>query len=152
MEGICEYNGYTFWHRADVVRDKIWDFLQTTFPNGIVFPELFGVDLVVLGENIPVEIQSTIILGYKDKRKRIIAHSQFEMMIEKQIKQDCSYFGKCWLFIDAEYLKYLQNETTNKARINLDWFYQLIKDGLVRVFLIDYQGEIKDTTYNDFKL
>lgn len=81
-------------------------------------------DFVILGENIPVEIQSTIILNYNNERS-ILAHSQFEMMIEKQIKQNCSYFGKCWLFIDEQYLKYLQNEITKGARINLDWLYKL---------------------------
>jgi hypothetical protein len=150
MNGICEYRGYTFWHHVEVVEEKIWDYLELTFPDRIIFPELFGADFVIMGENIPVEVQSTIILNY-NKNRPILAHSQFEMMIEKQIKQNCSYFGKCWLFIDQEYLNYLQKEITRNARINYDWLYQLIKEEKVKVFTIDYNGDIKNTSYNEFK-
>lgn len=73
------------------------------------------------------------------------------MMIEKQVKQDCGYFGKCWLFIDEEYLRYFQNEITKGARINFDWLYQLLKEEKLKIFTIDYLGNIRNTTNNDFR-
>jgi len=151
LNGICKVKGYTFWHNVDVVKDRIWDYLELKFEDDVIFPELFGADFVVLGKNIPVEIQSTVILGEKGKDKSHLSHSYFEMMIEKQVKQDCGYFGKCWLFIDEEYLRYFQNEITKGARINFDWLYQLLKEEKLKIFTIDYLGNIRNTTNNDFR-
>ena len=153
MSGVIEFKGYNFWSNVDVVYDGVWDFLQEKFPDEIIFPELFGVDFVVLNKNIPVEVQSTIVLNSKkgtDKARKIISHTQFEVSIEKQIKQNVENFGHCWFFFDSEYLRYLQNDLTKKSRINLDWLYQLMKDGLVNVFTISYKGEITEISYKSF--
>lgn len=153
MSGVVEYKGYNFWNNVDVIYDRVWDFLQETFPDEIIFPELFGVDFVVLNKNIPVEIQSTIVLNYKkgtDEARKIISHTQFELSIEKQIKQNVENFGHCWFFFDSEYLRYLQNDLTRKSRINLDWLYQLIKDEMVKAFTVSYKGEITEISYQSF--
>ena len=153
MSGVVEYKGYNFWSNVDVVYDTVWDFLQEKFPDEIVFPELFSVDFVVLNENIPVEVQSTIVLNSKkgtDKARKIISHTQFELAIEKQIKQNVENFGHCWFFFDSEYLRYLQNDLTRKSRINLDWLYRLIKDGMVKAFTVSHKGEITEISYKSF--
>lgn len=153
MSGVIEYKGYNFWNNVNVVYDTVWDFLQEKFQDEIIFPELFGVDFVVLNKNIPVEVQSTIVLNYKkgtDKAKKIISHTQFELYIEKQIKQNVENFGHCWFFFDSEYLRYLQNDLTRMSRINLDWLYQLIKDGVVKAFTVSNAGEISEISYKSF--
>ena len=86
MSGIIEFKGYSFWKNIDVVHDKIWSFLTNKFSDSIIFPELFGVDFFIVNENIPVEVQSTILLKYKkgiNRGRLILAHSQFEQQIEK---------------------------------------------------------------------
>lgn len=153
MSGIVEFKGYNFWSNVNVVYDRVWDFLQEKFPDQIIFPELFSVDFIVLNKNIPVEVQSTIVLNYKegtDKARKIISHTQFELSIEKQIKQNVENFGHCWFFFDSEYLRYLQNDLTRMSRINLDWLYQLIKDEMVKAFTVSYEGEITEIPYKSF--
>lgn len=153
MSGVVEHKGYYFWSNVDIVYDRVWDFLHEKFPDEIIFPELFHVDFVVLNKNIPVEVQSTIILNSKkgtDKARKIISHTQFEGAIEKQIKQNVENFGHCWFFFDSEYLRYLQNDLTKKSRINLDWLYKLMKDGIVNVFTVSYKGEITEISYKSF--
>jgi|GEM_PF-3423221 len=153
MSGIIEFKGYTFWHNVDVVEDYVWNYLENRFPDSIIFPELFGADFVVLNENIPVEIQSTVLLFSEkgtENARTIISHTQFELNIEKQIKQNVNYFGVCWFFFDSEYLRYLQNELTRKTRINLDWLYQLMKEGKVKAFTINHEGIITEISHKAF--
>jgi len=153
MSDITEFKGYNFWHNVDVVENYVWDFLENRFPNSIIFPELFGADFVVLNENIPVEIQSTVLLFSEkgtENARTIISHTQFELYIEKQIKQNVNYFGVCWFFFDSEYLRYLQNELTRSARINLDWLYQLMKEGKVKAFTISHDGIITEISHKAF--
>lgn len=150
MSSIIEHHGYIFWRNIEVVENYVWDFLQKKFPDSIIFPELFGADFVILKENIPVEVQSTIVLDYKkgtEEEKIIVAHSQFEQYIEKQIKQNVEHFGSCLFFFDSEYLRYLQNELTRGTRINLDWLYQLMKEGNVNAFTISHDGIITEISH-----
>lgn len=153
MSDIIEFKGYNFWHNVDVVENYVWDYLENRFPDSIIFPELLGADFVVLKENIPVEIQSTILLFSEngtENAKTIISHTQFELYIEKQIKQNVNYFGVCWFFFDSEYLRYLQNELTRRTRINLDWLYQLMKEGRVNAFTISHDGMITEISHKAF--
>ena len=153
MFGVTKFKGHTFWHNVGVVENYVWDYLENRFPDSIIFPELFGVDFVVLGENIPVEIQSTILLNSKkgtENARTIISHTQFELNIEKQIKQNVNRFGVCWFFFDSEYLRYLQNELTRSARINLDWLYKLMNEGKVRAFTISHDGIITEISHKAF--
>ena len=96
---IFDNDEYIFWNKAKIVSPFIYEFLKTNYPNCLILPELNHIDFVVLEENLPVEVQSTIILGYKKKEKKILAHSYFEQMIEKQIKQNIERYGKCWFFL-----------------------------------------------------
>lgn len=153
MSDIIEFKGYTFWHNVDMVENYLWDYLENKFPDSIIFPELFGADFVVLNENIPVEVQSTMLINHEkgtENARTSPNHTQFELCIEKQIKQNVNYFGVCWFFFDSEYLRYLQNELTRRTRINLDWLYQLMKEGKVRAFTISHDGIITEISHKAF--
>ena len=142
---------YVFWNKAKVVLPFVYEFLKTNFPDHLLLPELNHIDFVVLEENLPVEVQSTIILGSKKKEKKHLAHSYFEQMIEKQIKQNIERYGKCWFFFDTEKFRYLKSETSNSIRLNLEWFVKYVRDGLLKVFIVSHDGQIKDVSYEDLK-
>lgn len=55
---------YIFWTHAKVVRPYIGKFLMQQFPNGYVEHEVNDIDMAVIGENLPVEIQSTPVSEY----------------------------------------------------------------------------------------
>jgi hypothetical protein len=148
MNEICKTinnHKYIFWSHTEIVREKIWDFLQNTFPDSLVFPELLRADFVIVPDNIPIEIQSTVV-----STKHSMAHSVFEHLIERQIKQNIDYFGTCWFFFDSEYLRYLQTELTTGSRINLDWLRQLMKENKLRTFTISHDGIIIELNYKSF--
>lgn len=144
-------NEYIFWNKAKIVLPFIYEFLKTNFPDHLILPELNYIDFVVLEENLPVEVQSTIILGSKKKEKKHLAHSYFEQMIEKQIKQNIERYGKCWFFFDSEKLRYLKSETSSSIRLNFKWFVKYVQDGLLKVFIVSHDGQIKDVSYEDLK-
>lgn len=144
-------NSYTFWHVADVVYPYISEFLDKQFPNSIRIREFNYTDYVVLKENLPVEVQATVAnVRAGSSNPGGLNHSEFEQKIEKQLKQDIDRYGRCWFFLDSEYLRYLQNNATKNTRINLDWLYQFIKDGKLRVFTIRHDGLIKEVFLKDF--
>ena len=144
-------NEYIFWNKAKIVLPFIYEFLKTNFPDHLILPELNHIDFVVLEENLPVEVQSTIILGSKKEEKKHLAHSYFEQMIEKQIKQNIERYGKCWFFFDSEKLRYLKSETSSSIRLNFKWFVKYVQDGLLKVFIVSHDGQIKDVAYEDLK-
>ncbi len=146
------YNGnrYTFWHIADIVHPYVSQFLEKEFPSGIILREFNKIDHVVLKENLPVEVQSTPAYNYKNGKQHI-NHSAFEEKIEKQLKQNIDKYGKCLFFFDSEYLRYLINDIMSASRINWDWLYQYIKNGKLRVFVIRYDGIIKEVFLKDFE-
>lgn len=144
-------NKYTFWTHAKVVLPQVYKFLKTNFPDSLILPEFNHIDFVVLEKNLPVEVQSTIILGHNDTEKKALAHSYFEQMIEKQIKQNIERYGKCWFFFDSEYFRYLQSETSNSIRTELSWFIKYVKDDLLKVFIVSYEGNIKSVYQEDLK-
>lgn len=138
---------YTFWHNANVVLYHVQQFLKGKFPDDIIIDEFNKTDFVVLGQNLPIEIQSTVIA------KSFISHSGFEKMTEKQIRENIERYEACWFFFDAEYLRYLQNlanDATRGIKINLDWLYRFIKEEKLRVFTVSYDGIIKELTHKDF--
>ena len=144
-------NTYTFWHIADVVYPYISEFLDKQFPNSVRIREFNYTDYVVLKENLPVEVQATVLsVRSKSSNPGGLNHSEFEQKIEKQIKQDIDRYHRCIFFLDSEYLRYLQNNATKNTRINLDWFYSLIKDKILRVFTVRYDGIIKEVFLKDF--
>jgi hypothetical protein len=64
-EGITklEFDGdvYFFWNKAEIVLPFVYDYLKKEYPSQLILSEFNHVDFVVLGVNLPVEVQSTII-------------------------------------------------------------------------------------------
>lgn len=141
-------NTYKFWHIADVVHPYISKFLKKEFPNSVIIREFNKIDHAVLKENIPVEVQSTPAYTYG---RPGINHSQFEQKIESQLRQKIDKYGKGIFFFDSEYLRYLQTDITSASRIRWDWFYRHIKEGTLRVFIIKYDGTIREVFLKDFE-
>src|SRR3990167_917226 len=122
-------NKYTFWHIADVIYPYISNFLDKQFSDSIRIREFNYTDYVVLKENLPVEVQATVLsVRNGSSNPGGLNHSEFEQKIEKQIKQDIDRYKRCIFFLDSEYLRYLQNNATKNVRINFEWFHQFIKD------------------------
>jgi len=144
-------NEYTFWNNATVALPYIYRFIKTCYPDSIILPEFNHTDFVVLQENLPVEVQSTIILGHDNSEKKCLAHSYFEQMIEKQIKQNIERYNKCWFFFDSEYFRYLQSETNNSIRTEYKWFIKYVRDNLLHVFIVSHDGKIKEVKYQDLE-
>ena len=144
-------NTYTFWHIADVVYPYISKYLDEQFPNSIRIREFNYTDYVVLKENLPIEVQATVVaVRSLSQNPGGLNHSEFEQKIEKQIVQDINRYDRCWFFLDSEYLRYLQVNATKNTRINLDWFCQFIKDKKLRVFTVRHDGIIKEASLKDF--
>lgn len=148
-KGIVEYKGYLFWHHVKVVKENVWKFLENKFPEYIVYPEMFRADFFILNENLPVEVQSTILVKYKSGVKGI-DHSRFESVIQKQIQENVELFGKCWFFFDFAYLQFLKSDITTSCKINFDWLYQFMKTDKVKVFTISYDGNIAQVSRKEF--
>lgn len=142
---------YTFWNKASIALPYVYEFLKTCYPDSIILPEFNKIDFVVLQENLPVEVQSTIIYGRNDSKIKTLSHSYFEQMIEKQIKQNIERYGKCWFFFDSEYFRYLQSGTDNSIRTEYKWFIKYILDNLLCVFIVSYDGKIKEIKYEDLQ-
>ncbi len=141
---------FTFWYDANVVRPHILDFLIKEYPGTIIIPEFNYTDIVVTDENIPVEIQSTVI-SHPGKGGQGLMHSEFENKIVKQLVQNIGRYSRCIFFFDSEYLRYLQTLATKNTRVNLDWFYNYVKEGKLTVFAVKYDGTIIPTTLKDFE-
>lgn len=142
---------YIFWNHAEVVLSYIYEYLRKEFPGQLILTEFNHIDLVVLGENLPVEVQSTILLGKSNSRKKIVASSYFEQMIEKQLKQNIQRYGKCWFFFDSEFLRYSNSQISRANRLNLDWLVNYMHDNLLKVFVINYKGDITPISARDLE-
>ncbi len=145
-DGIATKNGYTFWYDASLVDDYIFKYLSNKFPNGLIIPEFCLIDHFVLEQNLPIEIQSTML-----KSTLTPAHSAFEKTIRQQLEQNINNYGKCWFFFDSEYLRYLQNDIEKNISINYDWFYKLMKEEKLKVFTVSYDGKIEEKTTKEFE-
>jgi hypothetical protein len=140
---------YKFWNKSKVVLPSIYQFLRTTFPNSIILPEFNHIDFVVLDENLPVEVQSTPIQIESGSTNKKVGHSIFERRIQKQITENIERYGKCWFFFDSEFLKYLQSATPNYIETDFGWLTQYVKNDMLKVFTVNYEGFIKDVSIND---
>jgi len=130
---------HNFWNLKEV-RPYILKFLKNKFPKSIIVRELDHVDIMILGPNIPVEIQRS--------RKNF---SQFENEIRKQIEQNISIYGKCWFFFDNNVLKHLNNlSISSNTSLNMDWLYQFFKSSSLQVFTINSKKRIRKLTDADF--
>ncbi len=142
---VNDTDEYIFWTHANVVRPYIGKFLMKQFPNCYVEHEVNDIDIVVIGENLPVEIQSTPSSDFG------VGPSAFEKNIQKQIKENVDNHGRCWFFFDSEFLRHLQNPNIHrKTSINLDWFRKYMKENVLKVFTIRYDGVITEVNYKDF--
>lgn len=85
-EGIIKItrndNEYIFWTHADIVRPFVKKFLKQRFPEDIVIDEINNIDIVVVGENLPIEIQST------SANSAGVQVANFEKDTESQIRQN----------------------------------------------------------------
>lgn len=134
-----------YWLAEEVIR-YIMNFLINIFPESIIIRETNGkVDIMILDENLPVEIQATIIT------KHCVHASTFEDSSRRQIEQNIEISGRMWLFIDEKFLKFLNNSTNRNISINLDWLYQLWKSEKVKIFTITYNGIIREMVKDDWK-
>jgi len=131
---------------AEEVTQYVMDFLIKKFPESIIIRETNGkVDIMILDENLPVEIQSTIIT------KTCVHVSNFEDSTRRQLKQNVSISGRCWLFCDEKFIKHLNVSTNRNISINLNWLFQLWKSEEVKIFTITYNGIIKEMIKDDWK-
>lgn len=144
--GLAKKYDYIFWHDESIVDDYIHKFLKSKFPGCLIIPEFTMIDWFVIDENLPIEIQSTII-----KVGVTPAHSYFENKIRQSLEQNISIYGKCWFFFDDAYLRYLQNDIEKNISINLDWLYKLIKANKIRIFTVTYDGKIEEKKHEDFE-
>lgn len=134
-------NGY--WYPDDVY-PYILEFLKKEFPGRLIIREFNKIDIMVLDESLPIEIQRTY------SGQDYVHTSEFEDRIRRQIEQNVEISGRCWLFFDAKFLKYLQSDLGRQVSINMDWLYQYKKKGKVRVFTVTYNGIIKEMSDADF--
>jgi len=157
-EQINELNGiveiiygneiYRTW-KVTFIRPFIIKFLKDRHPDSLISREINKIDITVFDYNkniqIPVEIQKVPI---SEKR---FHHTSFEQLMRKQIEDLIENYKKCWLFIDAEYLRFLQYGNIGKnISINMIWLIKLMKKDKLKVFAIKYDGIVKELTTKDF--
>ncbi len=139
-----------YWYAKEVTQHII-KFLQKIFPQSIIVREFDKIDIIVLDENLPVELQATSLTKNLNKNYVNVRMSTFEDNIRRQIEQNIETSGRCWFFFDEKLLRYLNDSSIKKISINLDWLYQLWKVEKVRIFTITYNGTIKEMTKEDWK-
>ena len=144
--GIVKKGDYTFWTHRFVVNDFILDFLKNRFPDSLIWPEFNKLDFFVINQGLPVEIQTTTMHSAGTP-----SHTGFEGKIQHQLTQNIEIYGKCWLFMDADYLKYLQTDVRCNISVNLDWMYKFIDKEKLNVLTITYDGIIEERSSKDFE-
>ncbi len=147
-DGIINVHNYIFWTKADIVKSYVYNYLKDKFFDSLILHEFNKIDLIVLKENLPAEIQSTIIT--KDNNRNIVNHSIFENYIRKQIEDNIENYDKCWFFFDAEYYRYL-NESASNTSLNMDWLAKYVKEDKLKIFTVKYNGLIKELKYEDLE-
>lgn len=135
------------------IRPLITNFLKEKYPNSIIVPEINVIDITIFDNNsneiIPVEIQKSPTTKKSGAMK--FGNSQFENSIRKQIDDNIENYGKCWFFFDSEYLMYLQSKNIGiKTSINMTWLIKLMKENTLKVFVVRYDGLVRELTTKDF--
>lgn len=115
--GIVKYNTedgeeYTFWTYADLMKPFIINFLKERFPGKLIVRELNLIDLSIPEDNLPIEIQATIV---------------------QNVKNIVSYH-KCWFFFDSELLRSMMNVGRNMSIK----FRNYMKEGKLKVFTVSH--------------
>lgn len=154
--GIAKFNDngdiYEFWLYAKIVIPYIKKFLIENFlienssSRNFIVSEFNHIDFVVLGENIPVEIQATSI----DSKYNRPRPKEFEISIRGQIEDNIENYGICWFFFDSEYLRYMQKGLFRSISINMEWFRKYMQEEKLRVFVVKYDGIVRETYIKDF--
>ncbi len=139
---------YRIW-KVEFIRPLIKMFLKKEYPDSVIVRELNKIDLTIFDnksdEIIPVEIQKT-------PMRKTFHHSTFEDSIRRQLENNIRKYGKCWFFMDSEYIRYLQYgdiKSTNIS-INMTWFIELMKENKLKAFTIKYDGIVKELMIKDF--
>ncbi len=154
LNGIVEVrygdNIYKTW-KVKFIIQYIIKFLKEKYPNSIAVHELNKIDIVLLNnqsnDEIVIEIQKTPI----DTATKKFMHSSFEGQIRKQLEDNIENYGKCLFFFDSEYLRYLQHGNIGKCiSINLTWLVKLMRENTLKVFVIKYDGEVRELSTKDF--
>ncbi len=89
---IVNFNGYIFWRYVEKVMPFIKNYLRTKFPNSLILHEFNRIDIIVLDEEIPIEIQTTRYISE-------LHNADFEDRIRRQIEDNIENYGKCWFFL-----------------------------------------------------
>lgn len=140
---------YKTW-TVKLIRPLVTNFLKTKFPDSLIVPEIDNIDITIFNkktnEIIPIEIQKTTV------GKNRFQHTEFEKAIRKQLETNIKYSGKCWFFMDSEYLRYLQSAvlTDSGTDIDMTWLIELMKNDILKMFAIKYDGVVTKLTTNDF--
>lgn len=131
---------------VEEIRPYIINYLKKEFPDSIIKREFDKVDIMILGPNIPVEIQRTRTVNNN------VCIAQFENEIRKQIEQNIEIYEQCWFFFDEKFLRYLNSGELNIwSSINMDWLYKFHKSEKIKVFTISNNGIITKLKDEDFK-
>jgi len=145
---------YKTW-TVELIISLIIKFLKEKCPDSLMIYELNKIDITIINkrtdEIIPVEIQKTIVRKQSEERTNHFSHSMFEQSIRKQLEDNITNYGKCWLFIDSEYLRYLQSGICEtNISIDMTWLVKLMRENTLKVFAIKYDGTVKELTTKDF--
>lgn len=143
-EYIARKDDYIFWKNVRMTNDHIFEFIKNKFPNSLILPEFNMIDWFVIDENLPIEIQSTIV-----DRDGIPRHAHFENAIRQQLEQNIINYGTCWFFFDEYYLKYLQKDIGKTVSINYDWLYKLLQEEKLKIFTVTHDGKIDEKPCNN---
>jgi len=146
---------YKIW-TVKLIKPFVNKFLKEKYLDSIIVPEINQIDNTLIDnksdEIIPVEIQRTVLRHKTDYRKSGFTHSTFEDYIRRQINTNIRDYGKCWFFMDSEYLRYLQSDDIKNTTVSIDmsWVVELIQENKLKVFGIRYDGVVKELTIKDF--
>ena len=129
------------------IRPLVTKYLKTLYPESLVIRGI--VDVMMFDkksdEIIPIEIQKTPISDGK------FSHHNFEDGIRRQLEGNIINYGKCWLFFDSEYLRFLQSGMIGKSsNINMTWIIDLMREKTLKTFTIRYDGVVKELMIEDF--
>ena len=158
LSGIVEVTINSITYKTwivELIKPFIIKFLEHRYLDSLIISELNNIDITVISkktdEIIPSEIQKTVINKKSLTRTNSFHHSHFEGAMRKQITDNIENYDKCLLFIDSEYLRYLQSgDVKNNTSIDMTWLVKYMKENKLEVFAIKYDGTVTKLTTKDF--
>ena len=140
---------YRTW-KVKFIRPLIIKFLKELYPDSLIVREVNKIDITLFDNQteiiIPIEIQKVPTI-----KNKAFGHAEFEQKIRKQVEDNIENYGKCWLFIDLEYLRFLQSgDVKNNTSIDMTWLVKYMKENKLEVFAIKYDGTVTKLTTKDF--